>query len=60
MEKGKEYLMFKVEGKSIPVDLKYLKSEDFVLQIGYVDKDKFTAEKSLSLEDLEKMGFKLE
>lgn len=52
--------MFKIEGKNVPVDLKYLQSQDFILQIGYMDNDEFTAEKSLSLEDLENQGFKLE
>lgn len=58
---GKKYLRFVVEGKVLCVDLKYLESKDFVLQLGKMDGDKFTPEKEISLEELEKkMGFKIE
>jgi hypothetical protein len=57
---GRKYLRIEIEGKGFVVDLNFVKPEEIKLELGYVEGTTFNGKKQITLESLEKQGFKLE
>ena len=59
MENKKIFIRIEVEGKGFNVDLDYVSAEEIKLMLGTYENERlFKAQKTITLKDLEKGGFK--
>lgn len=56
----REYVRIEIEGKGFNVDLSRCSKKDIKIMLGTVKEKLFKAEKTVTLQDLEDGGFKLD